>query len=135
MKNPTPLNEIARKVRILTTEYHDYTERGYNDGTAEGWHLLVLKELWELKSNIETVQTQLDELNQKLDRAKIEKDGQAEKAKLILGKTKLMRKIEKRFGNSIEELLAEHRGESLREIADKLGVSKSTISNWRTRTR
>ncbi|RLI46569.1 hypothetical protein DRO69_02790 [Candidatus Bathyarchaeota archaeon] len=129
MKNPTPLNEIARKVRDLTTEYRDYAEI-HCDGTAAGWHLMILKELQELKSEIESVQIRLDdvqrqlgELNEKLDSIKIEKDGQS-------SKTDLMEEIEIKFGESIEELLAEHKGESLREIADKLGVSKSTISNW-----
>ena len=48
-------------------------------------------------------------------------------------KTEAMREVEAKFGKSIERLLSEREANSIRAIADELGVSKSTISKW-TRT-
>jgi hypothetical protein len=87
------------------------------------WYLASLTEYKQLTSKIETVQRQLDEINQKLDCIQIEKSGQDLK-------TGLMRKIESKFGKSIEELLSERKGKTVREIADELGVSKSTVASW-----
>lgn len=39
--------------------------------------------------------------------------------------------VEEKFGKSIAELLQEREGKSIREIESELGVSKSTVGNWK----
>ena len=108
------LDQLAEQIRTFIKEQWK---------TTVEWYLNSLKEHQQLKSAIETVQRQLDEINQKLDCMQIEKSGQDLK-------TGLMRKIESKFGKSIEELLSERKGKTVRKIASEFGVSKSTAASW-----
>ncbi len=76
---------------------------------GQGWNFLILKELRRLNENIETMLSK-----EKVDR-----------------KTDAQRQVEEKFGKSIAELLQEREGKSIREIASELGVSKSTVGNWK----
>jgi len=81
-----------------------------------------------LKKQIEIVQNQLNEINEKLDKQRVDiKNGHPDK-------TNKMQEIEKRFGKPIKQLFDERKGKSVREIADELGISKSTVSNWEKRS-
>lgn len=76
----------------------------------------------ELEDKLNLVQKQLDEVNRTLANITSANAGQ---------KSKLMLEIETQFGKSIDKLLLEDcKGKSIREIADELGVSKSTAANW-----
>jgi response regulator of citrate/malate metabolism len=116
------LNDIAKKVRELDREFHDYVE-GYSKSDSAGWPLLILSEIKELRAEVESVQNQIDELNKKLDEIRLSQHGQATK-------TALMKEVEKKFGKPISELLKERKVKTVRAIADELGVSKSTVASW-----
>jgi DNA-binding transcriptional regulator YiaG len=74
---------------------------------------------------IEAVQRQMDEINQKLDQIKILQHGQ-------IKQTDLVQEVEQQFdGKSIAEILKENKNLSIRALAKKLNVGKSTIAQWR----
>ncbi len=102
MKTETEFNRICQEVRMLTKSGH----------LTNGWNFLILKELRRLNENIETILSHLS--NEKVDR-----------------KSNAQRRVEEKFGKSIAELLQEREGKSIREIASELGVSKSTVGNWK----
>ena len=116
------MSELASKVRELSKEYSQYVGE-YSHGTATGWHILVLNAIERLNDNIEAVHKRLDGIETALENIASAAHGQ-------IKRTELIRSIEKRFNKSIEELLEERAGKSVRAIADELGVSKSTISIW-----
>jgi len=116
------MSELARRVRELSKEYHNYVGE-YSHGTATGWHILILDALERLNDNIEAVHKRLDEITITLENITSAASGQIEKSDKML-------EVEERFGKSIEVLLAERKGKSVRAIADELGISKSTAANW-----
>lgn len=117
-------SEIESKVRELSKQYSPHvTAYSYAGTSASGWFIWIIDEIERLNANIEGVHERLDDIVEKLSDISISANGQIEKSEL-------MREVEERFGKSIEELLAERAAKSVREIADELGVSKSTIANW-----
>lgn len=84
------------------------------DSVSPGFYVMILEELQRLNSNIEGLKRTLS-------------SNEADKS----DKTEAMFEVEKKWSNSIEELLQERAGKSVRELADELGISKSTASSWR----
>ena len=116
------MNELSRKVRELSKQYSPHAE-AYSYGGTSGWFILILEAIERLNANLEGVHKRLDEMTKTLEDITSAASGQIEKSDKML-------EVEARFGKSIEELLEERKGKSVREIASALGVSKSTIANW-----
>jgi len=117
-------SEIESKVRELSKQYSPHaTAYSYAGTSASGWFIWIIDEIERLNVNIESVRAQLDEINRTLANITSATHGQIEKSDKML-------EVEECFGKPIEELLAERKGKSFREIANELNVSKSSIANW-----
>lgn len=116
----TDFASLEKKVRKRSKEYSQYSTN-YSYGGTPGWFILILEAIERLNDNLQIVYGKLDEVARKID---------AIPYSPIVQLTPLMEEVEARFDKSIEELLNERKGQSLRGIAAELHVSKSTIANW-----
>jgi len=116
----TDFASLEFEVRKRSKKYAQHAQE-YSYAGSSGWYILILEAIERLNDNLQSVYGKLDEVGRKID---------AMPHSPIVQRTALMEEVEACFGKSIEELLNERKGKSIRGIAAELHVSKSTIANW-----
>ncbi len=118
------VQDISKETQKHVTEFSWYLT-GDTGARSVGWDLLLINRLQQILERLES----LSELHERLDFIE-------EQLSEILGvqadwtKSALQAEVEARLGKPIQELLKERKDKSLREIAQELGVSRGTVSNW-----
>jgi hypothetical protein len=108
------LERIAYQVWELTRAFGSYATAD-NLPNASGWLLLFVQKL-------DTISNQLEHISEQLTVQSVQDE---------VDKTSLQTEVEARFGKPIVVLMAERRDQSVRSIAEELGVGRSTVSSWR----
>ena len=118
----TTIQELQTQVKEHSREFFWFLSQDVNRDSV-GWPLLIISKFDEILETLGFILEQLGEVHERLDTLSNISNP---------GASPLQIEVEDRFGKPVQELLKERKGQSLREIAKELGVSRGTVSNWRT---